>query len=45
MAVAGIFMGILWNRTRNLVLLMALHAMVDLLPNLGDFIRTWHIGG
>ena len=41
MSVAGIFLGIIWQRTRNLWLVMAIHAMLDLLPNVGDFIKTW----
>jgi membrane protease YdiL (CAAX protease family) len=43
MSAAGIFLGIIWSRTRNLLLVMALHAMVDLLPNLNDFIRIWKL--
>jgi uncharacterized protein len=43
MSLAGIFLGILWHRTRNIYLVMALHAMVDLVPNIGDFIQTWGI--
>ena len=43
MSLAGIFLGILWSRTKNIYLVMALHAMVDLLPNIGDFIQTWDI--
>jgi len=43
MCVAGIFLGIVWQRTKNLYLVMALHAMVDLLPNLPEFIHTWHL--
>jgi membrane protease YdiL (CAAX protease family) len=43
MSLSGIFLGILWNRTRNIYLLMALHAMLDLLPNIADFIQTWGI--
>jgi len=43
MSLAGIFLGIIWSRTRNLWLIMAIHAMVDLIPNLPDFIRTWHL--
>ena len=41
MSVAGVFLGIIWQRTRNLWLVMAIHAMLDLLPNVGDFIKTW----
>ncbi len=43
MSIAGIFPGIIWSKTKNLYLVMALHAMVDLLPNLGDFIHTWKL--
>ena len=43
MSVAGIFLGIVWQRTKNIWLVMAIHAMVDLLPNVGDFIRTWNL--
>jgi membrane protease YdiL (CAAX protease family) len=43
MSLAGIFLGIAWSRTRNIYLVMALHAIGDLLPNLKDFIHTWGI--
>jgi membrane protease YdiL (CAAX protease family) len=43
MSLAGIFLGIIWQHTRNLWLVMAIHAMVDLLPNLADFIHSWHL--
>jgi membrane protease YdiL (CAAX protease family) len=43
MSVAGIFLGIVWQRTKNIWLVMAIHAMVDLLPNLDGFIRTWNL--
>lgn len=43
MSVAGIFLGIVWQRTKNLCLVMAIHAMFDLLPNAGDFIKTWNL--
>lgn len=38
-----LFLGILWERTRNLWLLMAIHAMFDLLPGLSEFIKVWGI--
>lgn len=41
MSIAGIFLGIVYNKTKNLWLVMALHAMVDLMPNFPDFIHTW----
>lgn len=43
MSLAGIFLGIVWSRTKNIYLVMALHAMVDLLPNISDFIHDWHL--
>jgi len=43
MSLAGIFMGIVWSKTKNIYLVMAIHAIVDLLPNFGDFLVTWHI--
>jgi membrane protease YdiL (CAAX protease family) len=43
MSLAGIFLGIVWSRTKNIYLVMGIHAMVDLLPNIGDFILDWHI--
>ena len=43
MSLAGLFLGIIRYRTNNIYLLMALHAMVDILPNTKEFIATWHI--
>ncbi|MDP4264893.1 MAG: type II CAAX endopeptidase family protein [Bacteroidota bacterium] len=43
MSIAGIFLGIIWNKTKNLWIIMAIHAMIDLLPGLAYFIQTWHI--
>ena len=43
MSIAGIFLGVIWNKTRNLWLVMAVHAGFDLLPFLGSFFHTWHI--
>jgi membrane protease YdiL (CAAX protease family) len=40
-APAGIAFGVLWARTRSLWLLVPLHGLVDLLPQLAPFIRTW----
>jgi len=42
-SIPGLFLGILWERTRNLWLLMGIHAMFDLLPGLPEFITTWAI--
>lgn len=40
-APAGIAFGILWARTRSLWLIVPLHGMVDLIPQLAPFIRAW----
>ncbi len=40
-APAGIAFGVLWARTRSLWLVVPLHGMVDLLPNLAPTIRAW----
>ena len=40
-SVTGFFLGVLWARTRNLLLLMAVHAAGDLVPNLAPMIRNW----
>jgi membrane protease YdiL (CAAX protease family) len=41
LAVSGITFGIIWARTKNLFALMLIHAVGDLLPNFGTFVRTW----
>jgi membrane protease YdiL (CAAX protease family) len=43
MSVAGIFLGVIWKYTKNLYLVMALHAMVDLLPNFSEFVHIWQL--
>jgi membrane protease YdiL (CAAX protease family) len=43
MSIAGIFLGILYVKTKNLWLVIALHAMIDLVPNFSDFIHTWYV--
>lgn len=40
-SVTGFFLGVLWLRTRNLLLVAAVHAINDLLPGLADHIRLW----
>jgi membrane protease YdiL (CAAX protease family) len=40
-SVAGVFLGVLWARTRNLILVMAVHAAGDWLPNLVPTIKNW----
>lgn len=37
----GLIYGVIWARTRNLWLLILLHASVDFLPNIADFIKIW----
>jgi membrane protease YdiL (CAAX protease family) len=37
----ALLFGTLWARTRSLLLIVLLHAAVDLLPNMNDFVRTW----
>jgi CAAX protease family protein len=44
-APAGIAFGVLWARTRSLWLIVPLHGMVDLLPQLAPFIRAWTDAG
>lgn len=41
LAVSGITFGVIWARTKNLFVLMLVHAAGDLLPNFGSFVRTW----
>jgi len=43
LSVGGFFLAIIWSRTRNLWLVIAIHAFVDLLPGLSEFINTWNI--
>jgi membrane protease YdiL (CAAX protease family) len=37
----ALLFGTLWARTRCLLLIVLLHAAVDVLPNLAEFIHTW----
>ena len=37
----ALLLGTLWARTRSLALVVLLHACVDVLPNMADFVRTW----
>jgi len=43
MSVVGIFLGIIFNKTKNLWLVMAIHAMFDLLPNFPEFVKIWNL--
>lgn len=40
-SVVGFMFGLLWARTRSLALIVMLHAITDLIPNLAEFIQTW----
>jgi len=40
MSVAGLFLGTLWARTRNLLLVVLVHAATDVVPQLVDVSRT-----
>ena len=42
-SVAGFFLGVLWARTRNFLLLVLVHAAADLLPNTLPTLRASHI--
>jgi uncharacterized protein len=37
----ALLFGTLWARTRSLLLIVLLHAAVDVLPNLPEFVHTW----
>ena len=37
----ALLFGVLWTRTRSLLLLVLLHAAVDFLPNLSEFLEVW----
>ena len=37
----AVLFGTLWARTRSLLLIVLLHAAVDVLPNLPEFVRIW----
>lgn len=43
LSVAGIFLSVIWLRTRNFWLIVAIHALVDLMPGLWDFVNLWGI--
>jgi uncharacterized protein len=40
-SVAGFFLGVLWVRTRNLPVLMLVHAAGDLVPGLVGIVKVW----
>jgi membrane protease YdiL (CAAX protease family) len=39
----GLMFGVLWARTRSLLLVVLLHGWTDLVPNLAPFVKTWLI--
>jgi membrane protease YdiL (CAAX protease family) len=41
LALAGLAFGVIWARTRNLLVLIMIHAWVDLLPTLPEFIEIF----
>ncbi|HET9231701.1 MAG TPA: CPBP family intramembrane glutamic endopeptidase [Vitreimonas sp.] len=41
LAPMGLLFGLIYARTKSLLLVVLLHGLVDLLPNMDDFIRTW----
>jgi membrane protease YdiL (CAAX protease family) len=41
LSVGGIFLGIVWARTKNLFAVMIIHAATDLLPNFAQFAKTF----
>ena len=42
-SVAGFFFGVLWARTRNFALVVVLHAITDLLPDMLPTLRSLHL--
>jgi membrane protease YdiL (CAAX protease family) len=42
-SLAGLFLGVLWMRTKNFAVLVIVHAATDLLPNLVPWVRTFHL--
>jgi len=43
LSVAGFFLSVIWLKTKNFWLIVAIHALVDLLPGLPEFINLWGI--
>ena len=42
-SLAGLFLGVLWMRTRNFATVVIVHAAGDLLPNLVPWIKAFHL--
>lgn len=42
-SVTGFYLGVLWARTKNLVVLVLVHAAFDLIPMLADILSAWFV--
>jgi uncharacterized protein len=42
-SLAGLFLGVLWVRTKNLAVVVIVHAATDLLPNLVPWVKSFHL--
>jgi hypothetical protein len=42
-SLAGVFLGILWMRTKNFAVLVIVHAAGDFLPNLVPWVKAFHL--
>jgi uncharacterized protein len=42
-SLAGLFLGVLWMRTRNFAVVAVVHTAGDLLPNLVPWMKTFHL--
>ncbi len=45
LSVTGFFLGLIWARTKNLLLLVMIHAAGDLLPNFAELARVLGLQG
>ncbi|HEY5642633.1 MAG TPA: CPBP family intramembrane glutamic endopeptidase [Woeseiaceae bacterium] len=45
LSLAGVAFGVIWAMTRNIYALILIHAWVDTLPGLPEFIETFGLGG
>ncbi len=43
-SLAGLFLGVLWLRTRNFAVVVLVHAAGDLLPGIVPFVAAFHLG-
>ena len=42
-SVTGFYLGVLWTRTKNLVVLVLVHAAFDLVPKLAEILLAWFV--